>query len=155
MTFWRKYRPIIFQVALALAAGGLATLLSGGQDLYQQLEKPPLSPPPWVFPVVWTILYVLMGVAAGLVAGSGDVHRQKAMFRYYIQLSINVVWPMLFFRFELLTLAAVWLALLVVVVYVTRRWFGSISAAAGVLLLPYLLWCLFALYLNIGFVVLN
>ena len=155
MTFWNKYKPIILQVALALAAGGLAALLSGGQEPYQELVKPPLSPPGWVFPVVWTVLYVLMGVAAGLVAGSRDIHRDKALTRYYIQLAINVLWPMLFFRFELLTVAAVWLALLVVAVYVTWQWFRCISVPAGRLLIPYLLWCLFALYLNIGFVVLN
>lgn len=155
MNFWNKYKPIILQVALALAAGGLATLLSGGQELYRQLEKPPLSPPGWVFPVVWSILYVLMGIAAGLVMRSRDYDRRGAMRRYYLQLGINVLWPMLFFRFELLTVALVWLALLVAAVTLTWRSFRRISETAGWLLVPYLVWCLFALYLNAGFVILN
>ena len=154
--FWGKYRTIILQVIVALLAGGLASLLGGDTaSLYERLVSPPSAPPGWVFPVVWTVLYVLMGVTAGLVAGSRDIHRDKALTRYYIQLSVNVLWPMLFFRFRLMTVAAVWLALLVVAVYVTRQWFRRISAPAGRLLIPYLLWCLFALYLNIGFVVLN
>ncbi len=155
MSFWQKYKPYIIQVALALAAGGLSALLGGGMDAYGELTKPPLSPPGWVFPVVWTILYVLMGIAAGIIITSGDTDRHSAMRLYYLQLALNVLWTPLFFRFGLLTLAAVWLAALVVAVFLTRRRFGAISATAGWLLLPYLLWCIFALYLNIGFAVLN
>lgn len=155
MTFWKKYKPYILQVVLALAAGALGSLLSGGQDLYKQLEKPPLAPPGWVFPVVWTTLYVLMGIAAGLVTQSGDRDARSAMRRYYIQLAINVLWPVLFFRFELLTVALIWLALLVGAVALTWQSFRRISSPAGWLLVPYLAWCLFALYLNAGFVILN
>ncbi len=155
MRFWQKYKPYLLQVGLALAVGGLSALLSGSQEIYGGLIKPPLSPPGWVFPVVWTVLYILMGVAAGLVSQSGDVDKNQALSLYYIQLFINFLWSPLFFRFGWYAFAAVWLFVLVVAVFATWRRFRAISPAAGWLLVPYLLWCLFALYLNIGFVVLN
>ena len=155
MNFWKKYKPYIIQVVLALAAGGVGSLLSGGQALYKQLDKPPLAPPGWVFPVVWSILYVLMGIAAGIVVQVRGREAKAAVRRYYIQLAINVLWPVLFFRFELLTVALIWLALLVGAVALARQSFRRIDSTAGWLLVPYLAWCLFALYLNAGFVILN
>ncbi|MBQ8683946.1 MAG: tryptophan-rich sensory protein [Clostridia bacterium] len=156
MSFWKKYKPIIIQLALTLALAGLGVLLSGDYStLYTRLEKPPLAPPGWLFPVAWSILYVLMGVAAGLVARSNDPRRQTALRYYYIQLIINILWPVIFFRFELLSVALVWLAVLIVAVLLTWRRFREISVPAGWLLVPYLAWCLFAFYLNAGIVVLN
>lgn len=155
-TFWSKHCTVILQVLLALAAGGLASLLGGETaELYNRLQAPPLAPPGWVFPVVWTVLYILMGVAAGLVARSEDVDKDRALSLYYLQLGINVVWPLLFFRLEWIGVAAVWLLLLALAVFATWRQFRVIHPTAGWLLVPYLLWCLFALYLNIGFVILN
>lgn len=155
MRFWQKFKPYIVQVALALAVGGLSALLSGNMDIYEDLIRPPLSPPGWLFPVVWTILYVLMGIAAGMIVTSGDTDRHRAMRLYYVQLVLNFLWSPLFFRFRLIAFAAVWLAALTAAVYGTQSRFRRISATAGWLLLPYLAWCVFALYLNIGFVVLN
>lgn len=153
---WEKYKPIVLQVVLALLAGGLASLLGGETSpLYMRLESPPLAPPGWVFPVVWTVLYILMGVAAGLVVKSGDVDSRRALAFYYLQLGLNVLWPLVFFRWEWLSVAAVWLLLLTAAVYATWRRFREINPVAGWLLVPYLLWCLFALYLNSGFAVLN
>ncbi len=155
MNFWQKYKPYILQVLLALAVGGVSALISGGMDDYQALTKPPLSPPGWVFPVAWSILYVLMGLAAGLIQVSGDRDCKTALTAYYVQLAINFLWSPIFFGLGWIGFAAVWLALLVVAVYVTKRRFYAISPAAGWLLVPYLLWCLFALYLNLGLVILN
>ncbi len=155
MSFWQKYKPYILQVLLALAVGGVSALISGGMDDYQALTKPPLSPPGWVFPVAWSILYVLMGLAAGLIQVSGDRDSKTALTAYYVQLAINFLWSPIFFGLGWIGFAAVWLALLVVAVYVTKRRFYAISPAAGWLLVPYLLWCLFALYLNLGLVILN
>ena len=155
-SLWQKYKPILIQVVIALLAGGLASLLGGEtSSLYQRLESPPLAPPGWVFPVVWTLLYVLMGIAAGIVAKSGDVDSSRALTLYYLQLGVNVLWPLVFFRLEWISVAAVWLLLLTAAVYATWRRFRDIHKVAGWLLVPYLLWCLFALYLNIGFAVLN
>ena len=154
--FWNRNKTVILQVILALLAGGTASLLGGETaPLYERLEAPPLAPPGWVFPAVWTVLYILMGITAGLVARSGDVDSGGALRLYYLQLGLNVLWPLVFFRFEWITFGAVWLLLLTVAVFATRRRFRAISPAAGWLLVPYLLWCLFALYLNVGFAVLN
>ena len=154
--FWGKYRALIIQVIVALLAGGLASLLGGETaTLYERLVSPPLAPPGWVFPVVWTVLYILMGLAAGLVARSGDMDSDTALTLYYVQLGLNVLWPLVFFRLEWLAVAAVWLLLLTAAVYAACRRFRAIHPVAGWLLVPYLLWCVFALYLNVGFVVLN
>ena len=153
---WMKYKPILLQVGLALLSGGLASLLGGNtSSLYERLVSPPLAPPGWVFPVVWTVLYVLMGVAAGLIVKSEDVDSCQALAWYCLQLGLNVLWPLMFFRFERISFAAVWLLLLTAAVYVTWQRFRAINSTAGWLLVPYLAWCLFALYLNVGFAVLN
>ena len=154
--FWNKNKSIIVQVVLALLAGGVASVLGGETtSLYESLTAPPLAPPGWVFPVVWTVLYILMGLAAGLVARTADVDRDRALFLYYIQLGLNVLWPAVFFRFGWITVAAVWLFLLTMAVFLTWRLFRAVNTVAGWLLVPYLLWCFFALYLNIGYAVLN
>ena len=158
MSWWNRYKPIIIQVAIALAAGGLGALLSMEQFEYQftMLEKPPLSPPMWLFPVVWSILYVLMGIAAGLIVREPKSEERTAALRlYYIQLVLNLLWPVVFFRFGLLTVAAIWLVVLIGAILRTWQMFRRLSSTAGWLLVPYLVWCLFALYLNIGFVILN
>ena len=151
---WKVYAAFI---GLAEAVGLFSGLLSrsGAQVYAQTVIKPPLSPPGWIFPVVWTVLYILMGVAAGLVVKSGDVDSRSALAFYYLQLGLNVLWPLVFFRWEWLSVAAVWLLLLTAAVYATWRRFREINPVAGWLLVPYLLWCLFALYLNSGFAVLN
>lgn len=155
-TLWQKYKPIVWQVVIALLAGGLASLLGGETaTLYEELVSPPLAPPGWVFPVVWTGLYILMGIAAGIVTKSGGVDSGKAMALYYVQLGLNVLWPLIFFRLEWISVAAVWLLLLTVTLFATWWRFRAINNVAGWLLVPYLLWCLFALYLNIGYAVLN
>lgn len=155
MSVWQKYKPYILQVVLALAVGGASALLSGRMDGYDTLTQPPLSPPGWLFPVAWTILYLLMGIAAGLVQTSGDRDSRSALIIYYVQLGINFLWSPIFFGLGWVGFAAVWLALLTAVVYATCRRFAAITPAAGWLLIPYLLWCLFALYLNVGLVILN
>lgn len=151
----QNYKPYVIQVLLAVVTGGVSALLSGGMTLYDALERPPLSPPGWLFPVAWTVLYILMGVAAGRIQVSGHRDSRKALTAYFIQLAINFLWSPIFFGLGWIGAAAVWLSLLVVAVAATLRRFSGISVAAGVLLWPYLLWCLFALYLNIGLVILN
>ena len=92
----------IILLAIPLAVGGLATLLSGGMDSYQTVNQPPLSPPGWVFPVVWTVLYLLMGEASYRVLTSGKDPAQirKALIAYGAQLFLNFLWPLVFFGGE-------------------------------------------------------
>lgn len=151
---WKKLIP---NLALPLGVGGLSALLSGGMDSYSQLNQPPLSPPGWLFPVVWTALYLLMGYAAYLVQVSGKEPEQirKALLPYWLQLAANFIWPLIFFRGELYLTALLWLALLWVLIFLTIRSFSKVSERAGDLLIPYILWVTFAFYLNLGVYLLN
>ncbi len=150
-----NYKKLALCVAIPLAVGGLAALLSGGfSQVYGGYQKPPLSPPGWLFPLVWTVLYALMGYSSYLVAREGDRSR-RALLLYGIQLVLNFLWPILFFRFELIGWALVCLAALWVAVLLTLREFSLLSERAADLLIPYQLWLTFALYLNFGIYLLN
>ena len=150
-------KKLVICLAIPLAVGGLAALLSGGMDTYQTLNQPPLSPPGWVFPVVWSILYLLMGYASYRILTSGadpDAIR-KALTFYFIQLILNFLWPLVFFGLQWYWVAFVWLLILWVFIYLTMYQFGSIDDTAENLLIPYLLWVTFAGYLNVGVALLN
>lgn len=151
---WKKLLP---NLLLPLAVGGLSALVSGGMDSYSQLNQPPLSPPGWIFPVVWTVLYLLMGYAAYLVQVSGREPAQirSALIPYWLQLAANFLWSPLFFRWELYLTALLWLVVLWVLIFLTIRSFSKISERAGDLLIPYILWVTFAFYLNLGVYLLN
>ena len=143
--------------AIPLAVGGLAALLSGGMDSYSVMNKPPLSPPGWVFPIVWTILYLLMGEASYqvLTSGKDPVKIRTALIAYAVQLALNFIWPLLFFRGQLYLTAFFLLLALWVAILITMLLFSRIKERAGDLLLPYLLWVTFAGYLNLGVFLLN
>ena len=124
---------------------------------YGAMEKPPLSPPGWVFPVVWSILYLVMGYASYRVLES-DVPKaeiKKAWILYGLQLLANFIWPLLFFGGGWFLLSFFWLIALWVLILLTIRAFSSIDETAGNLLLPYILWVTFAAYLNFGIYLLN
>ena len=135
--------------------GGLAAFLTrNSMDLFAMVKKPPLSPPGWLFPVVWTILYLLMGFASYLVLVAEKPGRTAWKF-YLAQLAFNFVWPILFFHLQMYLLSFVWLLLLWMLILVTILWFTRSSRLAGYLLIPYLLWVTFAGYLNLGIYILN
>lgn len=152
-----NWKPLLIALAIPLAVGGLATLLSGGMSDYRTLEQPPLSPPGWVFPVVWTVLYLLMGYASYRVytAGMSPALTKKALRFYAAQLVLNFLWPIVFFGFEWYLGAFVLLVALWVLILLTLRLFTAIDETAGDLLIPYLLWVTFAGYLNLGVYLLN
>lgn len=152
-----NWKPLLIALAIPLAVGGLATLLSGGMSDFRALEQPPLSPPGWVFPVVWTVLYLLMGYASYRVytAGMSPALTKKALRFYAAQLVLNFLWPIVFFGFEWYLGAFVLLVALWVLILLTLRLFTAIDETAGDLLIPYLLWVTFAGYLNLGVYLLN
>lgn len=153
-----KKKLLVICLAVTLAVGGAAALLSmGSMEKFEALKQPPLSPPGWLFPVVWTILYLLMGTSAYLVA-SAEVDRatkRSALWSYGVQLAFNFVWPLLFFGLEWYLFAFVWLLALWIVILRTTIQFLNIRKTAGELLVPYLLWVAFAGYLNLGVYLLN
>lgn len=140
-------------IAIPLIVGGVAGFLTrGAMSIFQELNQPPLSPPPWLFPVVWTILYILMGVSSWLVCKSGETEEKidRALKAYYYQLLVNFLWPIFFFNFQWFLFSFFWLLLLIVLVFTMIRQFYRISAWAGYLNVPYLIWLMFAAYLNLG-----
>ena len=155
MSFFRKYKTYIVYAAITLGLGVLSALLTGSYSIYDNFVKPALAPPAIIFPIVWTILYILIGFAAGNVAESNDLDKQTAIKLYFLQLLINVIWPIIFFKAEAIKFALFWLLLLIIVAGLTLKYFFSIRKKAGFLFLPYFLWLLFAFYLNFSLVALN
>jgi len=146
---------LIFVISTEIV-GAFSALLSGGYtELYAELIRPPLSPPALVFPIVWTILYALMGISAYQVWRYDTLSSRRAVGVYAIQLAINFSWSIIFFRFEALFLAAVVAVLLFISVGAMVYLFRRIDRKAAHLQLPYLVWSLFAAYLAIGTYLLN
>ena len=140
--------------ALPLVVGGLSAAIAGDMSK-QSYAQPPLSPPAWVFPVVWSVLYLTMGFASYLVYRDCDYLLNDAMKCFFYQLFVNFCWSIVFFRFGFYTAAVVVLiALLLLTIGTTVQFFG-INKTAGKLMIPYIAWLCFALYLNIGVAVLN
>lgn len=151
-------KALIICLLIPLAVGGLAAWLTmGSMEQFASLAQPPLSPPGWMFPVVWTILYLLMGWASFLVwrSDAPQAEKQRALTLYGVQLAVNFAWPLLFFRAGLYGFALVWLVILLVLVVETMLTLGRIDRRAAWLLAPYILWLLFAAYLNAGVWLLN
>lgn len=152
---WKK---LLICLGIPLAVGGLSSLISGGGMAdYAMLNQPPLSPPGWVFPVVWTILYLLMGYASYRVLTSGKEEKEirRALILYGAQLALNFLWPIVFFGLQWRLVAFFILVALWVLIYLTMRAFSKIDERAGDLLLPYIVWVTFAGYLNLASYFLN
>lgn len=153
-----NWKLLIICIAIPLAVGGLSALLTkDNMIMFQYIRKPALSPPAWLFPVVWTILYTLMGIASYLVAvsdASAD-DKKSALVFYALQLVFNFFWPIVFFNLEAFLFAFIWLIALWVLIIITTLKFFRIDKRAGWLMLPYLLWVTFATYLNYGIYRLN
>ena len=145
-------------IAIPLLVGGVASLLTGGgMEVFASVEKPPLSPPGWLFPVVWTILYTLMGISSYLILASDaeESAKEGAIRVYGLQLLVNFLWPTFFFNFRWYGFSFFWLLLLWFLVIVMILRFREISRLAAYMNIPYLIWLTFAAYLNWGIWVLN
>ncbi len=119
--------------------------------MYQDMYQPSLAPPGWLFPVVWTILYTLMGIAAYLIYEEPESEdRRLALLLYGVQLFFNAVWSPIFFGAQAYFLAFAWLVLLWFFIYLTTKQFLQLNKTAGILMVPYLLWVTFAGYLNLA-----
>lgn len=154
-TEWKK---LALAVAIPLAVGGLSALMTvDNMIMFEVVKKPPLAPPKWLFPVAWTVLYVLMGIASYLVyvSKAPSVKKNSALSVYVISLIFNFAWSLIFFNLENYLFAFVWLCALWLLVVITTVKFFGINKTAGILMLPYVLWVTFAGYLNYGIYLLN
>ncbi len=139
---------LIIAILIPLAVGFLSALLSGGMSSYSALNKPALSPPAVLFPIVWIILYILMGISSYIIYASDNPGREKALAVYALQLFFNFFWSILFFRFSQYLAALLWLLIMIALIAVMIQRFYEISRISAYLQIPYISWCLFAAYLN-------
>ncbi len=153
-----KLKTLAISIFIPLAVGALAGFISGdSMQSFNELIKPSLSPPGWVFPIVWPILYILMGISSFLVFTSynpsGD--KMQALKLYALQLVFNFFWSILFFNFGLYYFSFIWLVILWLLIALTIKSMYPISKLAAYLMIPYLLWVTFAGYLNLSIAILN
>jgi len=154
----RNWKPYLFWILLAEAVGGLSGWLTReGTEIYAQtIEKPPLSPPGWVFPVVWTILFALMGTgAARIYLTPPSKARSLGLNLFIAQLVVNFFWSPIFFNAQAFGFAFFWLLLLWGLVFAMILAFRKADPLAAKLQIPYLIWLTFAAYLNFGVWYLN
>lgn len=159
---WRKIVTIAICVAIPVAVGLLSSALTGeAMSKFGEFNKPPLAPPAWLFPVAWTILYIMMGIASYFIIAKpvrtkqDKFERKVSIVLYLSQLAFNFVWSPLFFLVGDFFFALMWLIAMWVMIVVLMFWARHRSMAAVWLLLPYVIWCLFAMYLNAGIMLLN
>lgn len=152
----KKKLPYIISIAITLAVGGMSALIvKDSFGVYSMLEKPFAAPPPAVFPIVWTALFVLMAVSAAMIYTSECRNRSSLIELYFIQLIVNFIWPIIFFEWQMFLASFVWLILLWVLIIIMMILFFMCRKTAGYLLIPYLVWVTFAGYLNFFIYLMN
>lgn len=151
-------KSLLKNILLPLLVGSLAAFLTrGSMSVFEAMNQPPLSPPGILFPIVWTILYTLMGVSFYLIESTivpSDL-KAEASFLYYLQLAVNFLWPIFFFQLKWYLFSFFWLILLLILVAKMIKQFACISRPAAYMNTPYLVWLIFAAYLNYGVWILN
>ena len=150
----KNIETIIISILIPLAVGAISSFLSGTM-MDPDFIQPTFSPPGYLFPIVWTILYILMGISSYLIYTSDSPWRTPSLLFYTIQLIFNFFWSILFFRFSLYGLAFLWLLMLIGFIIIMIYLFSKVRPLAAYLQIPYLLWCLFAAYLNYAVYMLN
>ena len=151
-------KRFLTSIIIPVGTGLIAALLTrNSMDIYGRINTPPLSPPSVLFPIVWTILYILMGISLYIFRGTSvpDEVKRKGHVYFGLQLLFNFLWSIAFFNLSLYTFAAIWLVALIVLIVLNILQFKKADNLSAYLLIPYLIWCCFALYLNIGIAILN
>lgn len=141
-------------ILVPLLVGGIVGLIISNFMDYESLNKPLLAPPKFAFPIVWTIIYILMGISYGIICEKG-LNDSKSKFLYYSQLAVNALWSIIFFVFKLRFFAFIWILFLDILVILMTIDFYKKNKLAGLLQIPYIIWILFATYLNFAFFILN
>ena len=149
-TFKNYFKSILVPVLVGVIIG----LITSKFNDFDSLVKPFLAPPAILFPIVWTILYILMGISYGILKNK-SLTDANVDFIYYSQLIVNALWPIFFFVLKWRLFSFFWIILLGVLVAIMIYTFYKKDKVAGLLQIPYILWVLFATYLNFGFYILN
>ena len=153
---WKKIVTLMICIFLPLAVGSLSAFLTkDAMSSYGQIMKPDFAPPSFIFPIVWTILYILMGISSYIIWSSDNAMKQTALDWYAIQLLFNFTWSIIFFNLQNYLFSFIWLIALIICICIMIIKFYKISPISAYLQIPYLLWCLFAAYLNLSIYFLN
>lgn len=152
-----NYKMLILFIGFALVAGIIGSLLGGNMSSFKSLKKPFFAPPPIVFPIVWTILYILMGVSSYLICcnKTDKKFKKRACFIYLAQLLFNSLWSLFFFRFGWCLFSFFWILFLIVLVIIMIIKFYKLKPLAAYLQIPYIIWLLIAAILNFSIYYLN
>lgn len=147
------YKSLLFFEGITLISGLLGGLLGGMK--FDTLSLPPLTPPVYLFPIIWCILYLLMGFAAYFIYIADDIDSIRVLRLYLLQLLVNVLRPLFFFRFQWRLFAFFWTLFLIALVTLVMAGFKYIRKISFYCMIPYLGWLLFTAYLNLGFYIVN
>ena len=148
----KKIKRILCSVAICLVVGfiGAIATQSSVKSWYPTLAKPFFNPPNWLFAPVWTTLYILMGIAAGMVWDKGFYHKwvKTALYHFGFQLLLNASWSIVFFGLQLIFPALIVIGTLLILLLFTFKWFKVVNVKAAYLLIPYIFWVFYASLLN-------
>lgn len=142
-------KKLVISCLIPLSLGLLVSFFLN-TNLYEQLIKPEFSPPRIIFPIVWSIIYILLGISNYLTNKN-----KEANIIYYISLAINLIWPIIFFNYKEYLIALIWIILLLIFVIIMTIKYFKINKLSGLLQIPYILWILYATYLNYNIFILN
>lgn len=152
----KKILRLIVCLLIPLAVGGIAAFLTrDSMDVYENVTKPAGAPPGFIFPIAWTVLYILMGISLYLVYQSDSSFRSAGIVLFTVQLTMNFIWPLIFFNGTMYGVALIWLIALWGVILSMILVFYKVRPVSAWLQIPYLLWVAFAAYLNLGVAVMN
>lgn len=156
---WQRYKSFFLSVMISLGIGILSTLLTmKNMNIAESVMQPPLAPPAFLFAIVWTLLYVLMGISAALVfekRAQSPVSVRQGLTYYAMSLVVNFTWNIIFFNFRAFLIASLWIVLLLFLIIKTVLHYFKVDKPAAYLQLPYIVWVAFATYLTFGILYLN
>jgi len=149
----KKHKKLIIYILIPLVVGFVGNLLGGSTDIYKQINTPAFAPPGFLFPIVWTILYILMGISSYMI--SKEKNNKEALTVYWVQLGVNALWSLFFFRLNWFLFSALWLVILLCLIIYMIYLFSKLNKTAAYLQIPYAIWVAFALVLNSAIYILN
>ena len=151
----KKIKVLIISIIIPILVGVIGNLLGNADMGFDLVKKPSFNPPGIIFPIVWTILYILMGISSYIVYTSDSKYKNSALRIYALQLIVNMLWTFFFFNLKWYLFSFLWIILLIVLVIIMIYRFIKINKISGYIQIPYLLWLIFASILNFSIFILN
>ena len=148
-------KKLLINIFIPILLGALVGLLTSPGSNFKEMVKPSFAPPGIIFPIVWTILYALLGLSHYIIEESNSSNKTKALLIYDIGLIVNLLWSFFFFTFKLYLFSFIWIILLIIIVIIMIKYFYEINNFSGLIQIPYLLWLIFASILNYSIFILN